>query len=73
MLLTVFWGRMNLVFELALYFRGKKESLPEQKNEGIPEIRAAEAAWEMEKRVDKSFIRETFYGQWRSVLSKILL
>merc|ERR1712110_1038898 len=48
--------------------RGKKKTLPEQKNEGVPDFRAAENAWNMEKQVDKSFIRETFYGQWRSVL-----
>ena len=53
-----------------LYNRGKKKTLPEQKNEGVPDFRAAENAWNMEKQVDKSFIRETFYGQWRSVLSK---
>lgn len=47
---------------------GKKEVLPEQKNEGIPDFQAAKNAWDMEKRVDKSFIRETFYGQWRSIL-----
>ena len=43
--------------------------LPEQKNEGIPEIQAAQNALQMEKEVDKSFIRETFYGQWRSILT----
>ena len=48
--------------------RGKKEVLPEQKNEGVPDSQAANCAWEMEKRVDKSFIREMFYGQWRSIL-----
>ena len=53
-----------------IYNRGKKKTLPEQKNEGVPDFRAAENAWNMEKQVDKSFIRETFYGQWRSVLSK---
>ena len=53
-----------------IHFRGKKKTLPEQKNEGVPDFRAAENAWNMEKQVDKSFIRETFYGQWRSVLSK---
>ena len=53
-----------------LFIRGKKEQLPEQKNEGVPDLQAAEIAWNMEKRVDKSFIRETFYGQWRSVLRK---
>ena len=47
---------------------GRKEVLPEQKNEGIPDYQAAKNAWDMEKRVDKSFIRETFYGQWRSIL-----
>ena len=49
--------------------RGKKNPLPEQKNEGVPDEKAAELAWITEKSVDKSFIRETFYGQWRSVLS----
>ena len=44
-------------------------SLPEQKNDGVPEIEAAEGAWELEKRADKSFIRELFYGQWRSSLT----
>ena len=53
-----------------IHIRGKKKTLPEQKNEGVPDFRAAENAWNMEKQVDKSFIRETFYGQWRSVLSK---
>ena len=53
-----------------IHNRGKKKTLPEQKNEGVPDFRAAENAWNMEKQVDKSFIRETFYGQWRSVLSK---
>ena len=48
--------------------RGKKETLPEQKNEGLSDYQAASSAWEIEKRVDKSFIRETFYGQWRSIL-----
>ena len=54
----------------SLFLRGKKQLLPEQKNEGVPEIKAATDAWEVEKRIDKSFIRETFYGQWRSVLRK---
>lgn len=43
--------------------------LPEQKNEGLLETVAANNAWEMEKLADKSFIRELFYGQWRSSLS----
>ena len=53
-----------------LFIRGKKEALPEQKNDGVPDYKAAERAWNAEKLIDKSFIRETFYGQWRSVLSK---
>jgi hypothetical protein len=28
-------------------------TLPEQKNEGIPEVEAAKAAWEVEKKADK--------------------
>ena len=55
---------------LFLFLRGKKEALPEQKNDGVPDYQAAEHAWNTEKLIDKSFIRETFYGQWRSVLSK---
>ena len=46
-----------------------KLKLPEQKNEGVPEKQAAHRAWELEKKVDRSFVRETFYGQWRSVLT----
>ena len=46
-----------------------KVTLPEQKNDGLPEAEAARAAWEIEKKADKSFIRELFYGQWRSSLS----
>jgi len=46
-----------------------KLKLPEQKNEGVPEIIAAQRAWELERKVDRSFIRDTFYGQWRSVLT----
>ena len=53
-----------------VFIRGKKEALPEQKNDGVPDFQAAERAWNAEKLIDKSFIRETFYGQWRSVLSK---
>ena len=34
----------------------------------FPSIVAAKNAWEMEKKADKSFIRETFYGQQRSTL-----
>ncbi len=45
-----------------------KGPLPEQKNDGIPEIEAANRAWDMDRRIDRSFIRETFYGQWRSTL-----
>ena len=45
-----------------------KVKLPEQNNENIPELEAAQRAWEMEKKADKSFIRETFYGQQRSTL-----
>ena len=56
-----------------LCFRQKKKVvLPEQKNEGIPEDLAAKRAWEMEMTIDRSFIRETFYGQWRSVLRKLI-
>ena len=43
-------------------------TLPEQKNEGLSDEDAAKAAWELEKKADKSFIRELFYGQWRSTL-----
>ena len=39
--------------------------LPEQKNEGVPEVEAAEKAWETDKTVGKSFFKEIFYGQWR--------
>ena len=45
-----------------------KVKVPEQKNEGVPEIEAANRAWNMEKKADQSFIRETFYGQQRSIL-----
>ena len=44
-------------------------TLPEQKNDGLPDIEAAKIAWEMESKVDKSFIRELFYGQWKSSLT----
>ena len=44
-------------------------TLPEQKNNGVPEIEAAKMAWELEKRVDQSIIRELFYGQRRSTLT----
>jgi len=43
--------------------------LPEQKNEGVPEVEAAEKAWETDKTVGKSFFKEIFYGQWRSILA----
>ena len=36
--------------------------LPEQKNEGVPEVEAAEKAWETDKTVGKSFFKEIFYG-----------
>ena len=39
--------------------------LPEQKNEGVPEVEAAEKAWKTDKTVGKSFFKEIFYGQWR--------
>ena len=45
-----------------LFIRGKKEALPEQKNDGVPDYKAAERAWNAEKLIDKSFIRETFYA-----------
>ena len=43
----------------------EKVRLPEQNNENIHELEAAKHAWEMEKKADRSFIRETFYGQQR--------
>ena len=46
-----------------------KVKIPEQNNDGIPEIDAAKKSWDMEKRADQSFIRETFYGQQRSTLT----
>lgn len=42
-----------------------KIKMPEQNNEGVPEVKAAEVAWQMESTVGKSFVKETFYGQWR--------
>jgi len=42
-----------------------KIKTPEQKNEGVDERIAAETAWQVESTVGKSFIKETFYGQWR--------
>ena len=44
-------------------------TLPEQKNEGITDKVAALKAWDMENRADRSYIRELFYGQWRSSLT----
>merc|ERR1712001_593827 len=32
----------------------------------LPEMEAAKRAWEMEQKADRSFIRQTFYGQQRS-------
>jgi ubiquitin carboxyl-terminal hydrolase 8 len=46
-----------------------KFKVPEQNNTNIPEMEAAHRSWENEKKADKSFIRETFYGQWRSTLT----
>ena len=43
----------------------EKVRLPEQNNENIHELQAAKQAWEIEKKADRSFIRETFYGQQR--------
>ena len=45
-----------------------KVKLPEQNNDNVPEIEAAKRAWDMEMKADKSFIRQTFYGQQRSTL-----
>ena len=45
-----------------------KVKLPEQNNDNIPEMEAAKRAWEMEQKADRSFIRQTFYGQQRSTL-----
>ena len=47
--------------------RGKVR-LPEEDFDKLPEMQAANASWEMEKKADKSFIRETFYGQRKSSL-----
>ena len=41
----------------------EKVRLPEQNNENINELEAAKRAWNMEKKADESFIRQTFYGQ----------
>ena len=46
-----------------------KVKIPEQNNENMPEIEAAKRAWDMEKKADQSFLRETFYGQQRSTLT----
>ena len=43
----------------------EKVRIPEQNNDRIPELEAAQSAWEMEKKADRSFIRQTFYGQQR--------
>ena len=43
----------------------QERKIPEQNNDGLPEIEAANKAWENEKMADQSFIRETFYGQQR--------
>ena len=45
-----------------------KVKLPEQNNDNVPEIEASKRAWDMEMKADKSFIRQTFYGQQRSTL-----
>ena len=45
-----------------------KVKLPEQNNNNIPEMEAAKHAWDMEQKADRSFIRQTFYGQQRSTL-----
>ena len=42
-----------------------KVDIPEQNNDRLPEIEAAKKAWNMEKKANESFIRETFYGQQR--------
>lgn len=43
----------------------EKVRLPEQNNDNLNEVEAANRAWAMEKKADQSFIRETFYGQQR--------
>ena len=45
---------------------GRKVKLPEKDFDRLPESEGADAAWEHEKTADKSFIRETFYGQRKS-------
>jgi len=47
----------------------EKVRIPEQNNDRIPELEAAQSAWDMEKKADRSFIRQTFYGQQRSTLT----
>ncbi|QQP50567.1 UBPY -like protein [Caligus rogercresseyi] len=47
----------------------EKIALPEQKTDNAPSKKAAaKKAWDHELRVDKSFIRTTFYGQRKSTL-----
>uniref|UniRef100_A0A0K2TUS0 Ubiquitin carboxyl-terminal hydrolase n=1 Tax=Lepeophtheirus salmonis TaxID=72036 RepID=A0A0K2TUS0_LEPSM len=47
----------------------EKVTLPEQKTENAPSKKAAaKKAWEYELCVDKSFIKQTFYGQRKSTL-----
>ncbi|KAI0209936.1 Ubiquitin carboxyl-terminal hydrolase 8 [Lamellibrachia satsuma] len=46
----------------------KRHHLPEQKNDGISDMLAADRAWEMHKTVNQSIIVELFQGQFKSTV-----